>query len=37
VPFTVIGDAYKPGDFLSCLRDAWMTALSIDRRSIRTE
>ena len=37
VPFTVIGDAYKPGDFLSCLRDAWMTALSIDRRSVRTD
>jgi pyruvate/2-oxoglutarate dehydrogenase complex dihydrolipoamide dehydrogenase (E3) component len=32
VPYVVIGDAYKPGDFLSCLRDAWMTALSIDRR-----
>jgi dimethylglycine catabolism A len=32
VPYTVIGDACKPGDFLSCLRDAWMTALSIDHR-----
>ena len=32
VPYSVIGDAYKPGDFLSCLRDAWMTALSIDHR-----
>ena len=32
VPFSVVGDAYKPGDFLSCLRDAWMVALSVDRR-----
>ena len=27
-----IGDAYNPGDFLSCLRDAMMVALSIDHR-----
>ena len=32
VPFAVVGDAYKPGDFLTCLRDASMTALSVDRR-----
>ncbi len=32
VPFAVVGDAYRPGDFLSCLRDAWMVALSIDHR-----
>ena len=32
VPYAVIGDAYKPGDFLSCLRDAWMVALSVDHR-----
>jgi 2,4-dienoyl-CoA reductase-like NADH-dependent reductase (Old Yellow Enzyme family)/thioredoxin reductase len=32
VSYSVIGDAYRPGDFLSCLRDAWMTALSVDRR-----
>jgi 2,4-dienoyl-CoA reductase-like NADH-dependent reductase (Old Yellow Enzyme family) len=32
VPHAVIGDAYKPGDFLSCLRDAWMVALSVDHR-----
>ena len=32
VPYAIIGDAWKPGDFLSCLRDAWMTALSIDHR-----
>jgi hypothetical protein len=32
MPFAVVGDAYKPGDFLTCLRDASMTALSVDRR-----
>jgi 2,4-dienoyl-CoA reductase-like NADH-dependent reductase (Old Yellow Enzyme family)/thioredoxin reductase len=32
VPYAVIGDAWKPGDFLSCLRDASMTALSVDHR-----
>jgi hypothetical protein len=28
----MIGDAYRPGDFLTCLRDASLTALSVDRR-----
>jgi dimethylglycine catabolism A len=37
VPYTVIGDAYKPGDFLSCLRDAWMVALSVDHRFRRPQ
>ena len=32
VPYAIIGDAWQPGDFLSCLRDAWMTALSVDHR-----
>jgi 2,4-dienoyl-CoA reductase-like NADH-dependent reductase (Old Yellow Enzyme family)/thioredoxin reductase len=32
VPFAVVGDAYKPGDFLTCLRDASLTALAVDRR-----
>jgi hypothetical protein len=27
-----VGDANKPGDFMSCLRDAWMVALSVDHR-----
>ena len=31
-PSPSIGDAQTPGDFLSCLRDASMTALSVDRR-----
>jgi 2,4-dienoyl-CoA reductase-like NADH-dependent reductase (Old Yellow Enzyme family)/thioredoxin reductase len=32
VTFALVGDASKPGDFLSCLRDAWMVALSVDHR-----
>jgi dimethylglycine catabolism A len=31
VPYALVGDANKPGDFLTCLRDAWMVALSVDR------
>jgi pyruvate/2-oxoglutarate dehydrogenase complex dihydrolipoamide dehydrogenase (E3) component len=34
VPYAIIGDAWQPGDFLSCLRDAWMTALSVDHQPI---
>jgi dimethylglycine catabolism A len=30
--YALAGDCNQPGDFLSCLRDAWMVALSIDRR-----
>jgi 2,4-dienoyl-CoA reductase-like NADH-dependent reductase (Old Yellow Enzyme family)/NADPH-dependent 2,4-dienoyl-CoA reductase/sulfur reductase-like enzyme len=32
VPYALAGDCNQPGDFLSCLRDAWMVALSIDSR-----
>jgi dimethylglycine catabolism A len=32
VPYAIVGDAYRPGDFLTCLRDAWLTALSVDNR-----
>jgi NADPH-dependent 2,4-dienoyl-CoA reductase/sulfur reductase-like enzyme len=32
VDYALAGDAYRPGDFLSCLRDAWMVALSVDHR-----
>ncbi len=32
IPFTLIGDCNQPGDFLSVLRDASMTALAIDER-----
>ncbi|MDB5382148.1 MAG: hypothetical protein JWO26_1780, partial [Rhodospirillales bacterium] len=32
LPFTLIGDANQPGDFLSVLRDASMTALALDER-----
>jgi pyruvate/2-oxoglutarate dehydrogenase complex dihydrolipoamide dehydrogenase (E3) component len=36
VEYAVVGDAYQPGDFLTCLRDAWMVALSVDER-LRSE
>ena len=29
VAHAIVGDANKPGDFMSCLRDAWMVALSV--------
>jgi dimethylglycine catabolism A len=29
-PFVTIGDACQPGDFMSCIRDAWMVGLAID-------
>ena len=35
VPYAIVGDANKPGDFLTCLRDAWMVALSVDRLGVR--
>ncbi len=39
VPHTRVGDANVPGDFLSALRDAWMTASMLDlppRQSLAT-
>jgi len=30
--YVLAGDCWRPGDFLSCLRDAWMVALSVDTR-----
>jgi NADPH-dependent 2,4-dienoyl-CoA reductase/sulfur reductase-like enzyme len=32
VEYALAGDCYRPGDFLSCIRDAWMVALSIEQR-----
>ncbi|MDB5812504.1 MAG: hypothetical protein JWN94_4626 [Betaproteobacteria bacterium] len=32
IDYARVGDCNQPGDFLSCLRDAWMVALSIDER-----
>ena len=29
VPYALAGDCNQPGDFLSCLRDAWMVALLV--------
>ena len=31
VPYELAGDCYRPGDFLTALRDAAMVALSVDR------
>ncbi|HET7158062.1 MAG TPA: FAD-dependent oxidoreductase, partial [Burkholderiales bacterium] len=32
VAYALVGDANNPGDFMTCLRDAWMVALSVDQR-----
>lgn len=32
VEYALSGDAWRPGDFLTCVRDAWMLALSVDDR-----
>jgi pyruvate/2-oxoglutarate dehydrogenase complex dihydrolipoamide dehydrogenase (E3) component len=32
IDYELAGDCYRPGDFLSCLRDGWLAALSVDRR-----
>jgi len=32
VEYALAGDCNRPGDFLTCLRDAWMVALSIEDR-----
>ena len=30
VPFVTVGDCYQVGDFMTCLRDAWMVGSAID-------
>jgi 2,4-dienoyl-CoA reductase-like NADH-dependent reductase (Old Yellow Enzyme family) len=35
VPYTLVGDANRPGDFMSVLRDAWMTGLALGLRAER--
>jgi len=32
VEYALAGDCARAGDFLSCLRDAWMVALSVEHR-----
>jgi 2,4-dienoyl-CoA reductase-like NADH-dependent reductase (Old Yellow Enzyme family)/thioredoxin reductase len=32
IDYELAGDCYRPGDFLSCLRDGWLAALSVDHR-----
>ena len=36
-PFTLVGDANQPGDFLSVLRDASMVGLALGMRPLRQE
>lgn len=31
VSYTLVGDCSQPGDFMSCIRDAWMVGLGIER------
>jgi hypothetical protein len=33
VPYELVGDCYRPGDFLAAIRDAAMVALSVERLS----
>ena len=35
VPYVAVGDCYQPGDFMSCLRDAWMVGAAIDNYALR--
>lgn len=37
VPYELIGDCYRPGDFMTAIRDAWMVALSVDQRFVHPE
>ncbi len=32
IEYALAGDASRPGDFLTCIRDAWLVALSVDER-----
>jgi len=32
IEYELAGDCYRPGDFLSCLRDGMLAALSVDNR-----
>ena len=31
IPYELIGDCARPGDYLSAIRDGWMVALGLDR------
>jgi hypothetical protein len=37
IPFTVVGDANQPGDFLSVLRDASMVGLALGMQAVMQE
>jgi hypothetical protein len=36
VPYELVGDCYRPGDFLTAIRDAAMVALSVEQRALTT-
>jgi 2,4-dienoyl-CoA reductase-like NADH-dependent reductase (Old Yellow Enzyme family)/thioredoxin reductase len=36
VPYELVGDCYRPGDFLTAIRDASMVALCVEHRIYRT-
>jgi hypothetical protein len=31
IHYELAGDCYRPGDFLSCLRDGFLAGLAVDR------
>ena len=33
LPYELAGDCYRPGDFLSCLRDGFLAALAVDHQA----
>jgi NADPH-dependent 2,4-dienoyl-CoA reductase/sulfur reductase-like enzyme len=33
VPYELAGDCYRPGDFLTAIRDAWLVALAVEHRA----
>jgi len=35
VPFVAVGDCYQVGDFMTCLRDAWMVGSAVDLYAAR--
>jgi 2,4-dienoyl-CoA reductase-like NADH-dependent reductase (Old Yellow Enzyme family)/thioredoxin reductase len=37
IDYALAGDCNVPGDFLTCIRDAWMVALSVERRFEETQ
>ena len=34
VPYELVGDCHRSGDFLTAIRDAWLVALSVEQRAV---